>query len=447
MLTLQNLSLKYKQFNSTEVIFSNVSIHAEAGDLIGVSGGSGSGKSSLLMSLGSQLAPSFFIDGDIILFGKKVNQGEVNNDVALVTENPYSQSSGLKSKVIGELVLPLEMRGCEKNEMRHRVDDIALLCGLNSRIDSRLEWLSGGETQRLNVGTALISQPKLLLLDQAFTELDQAFRTSLLKLLKVYAKDNSAIVVVSFSPLEISPDGFDKFIYLKNSESVKSKSNKVEIHDNNDRTLTISKTRDILKVEEIYYRYPKDSDWLIRNLNFSMSSHEGLFLLGSNGSGKSTFAKLLLGTLKPQKGSIKVLDKIVDINQLTLGKVSCAFQNPDLYFCKSTVLDELEHAYKNKHANYAYGILSELLELTSLLQRNPYDLSRGQRKRLSIALAAKSNPIMLFLDEPSQYQDDYEVSLIIRAITEMIYSGTSIIIATHDQRLLCKFAEFRHITL
>ncbi len=437
MLEVDNLALSFVSHEGETSLFRGVSFSFKAGDLIGVTGDSGTGKTGLLMALGGYLpywSPACKMTGSISVCGEPVTQGQASNDTVIVIENPYNQNTGFKSSVFEELLVPLEMRGIPRELMLASARCVARRFGLSEISGLQLDSLSGGELQRLHIASALIARPNLLLLDQILVELDPAFQQRLFKILRGFAKECKAIALVSFNPGEVDFDRFDAVVTLPGLSQVRPEAFATVGAAFGQTVSRVPGNGPVLKIRDLYFRYSPQRPWLFEGLNLDVLQGEGCLVLGPNGSGKSTLGKLILGIVKPDRGSI-----VLDIGST----VNCAFQNPDLYFCKRTVQEELEFGTDKQWA----AKLADLTGLSPYFNKNPYDLPRGFRKRLSFAIAASCRPAVLFLDEPSQYQDATGVAGLIKAMRFLLDQKTALLCCTHDRRIIGEFSDFSRITL
>jgi len=166
--------------------------------------------------------------------------------------------------------------------------------------------------------------------------------------------------------------------------------------------------------------------------DISLSLDNGLFvLLGKNGSGKSTLLKTIAGIIKPSKGRVLVLGK--DIHGLSRREavklVGYAWQNPYAGFVEATVRDELEFTSRVTGVPLNRNIV-EMLVPSHLLDRNPFTLSGGEAKRVSMAsVIALDQPVWL-LDEPFDYLDDEGVKAVLGVIEYGLSRGKAVVIAS-----------------
>ncbi|KMZ96329.1 hypothetical protein PVNG_02467 [Plasmodium vivax North Korean] len=182
----------------------------------------------------------------------------------------------------------------------------------------------------------------------------------------------------------------------------------------------------------------------IKNLSISLKEGKYICVVGHNGSGKTTFSRLLTGLLRPQSGSIHIFNKSISSlsYQQLFSSLGVVFQNPDSQFITSSAEEELAFGLENKKVpkKYMVQIISELLEalnLKDLKDKSPTTLSGGQKQKVAIASILAFNPSIFVFDESSSLLSPIEkkeiVSLMKRLVEE--YKKTVISI-THDMEEL-----------
>ena len=154
-------------------------------------------------------------------------------------------------------------------------------------------------------------------------------------------------------------------------------------------------------------------------------------LLGRNGSGKTSLLKAIAGLLRPSKGRVLVMGR--DVHRISRKEavklVGYAWQNPYAGFVEATVADELEFTSRVAGVELNREIV-ELLVPKHLLGRNPFTLSGGEARRVSIAsVLAVDQPVWL-LDEPFDYMDCEGVKAIARVINYGVEKGKAIVLAS-----------------
>jgi len=202
--------------------------------------------------------------------------------------------------------------------------------------------------------------------------------------------------------------------------------------------------REVLKAEGLVFGYQDEP--VINDVSISLREGEVVAVYGPTGSGKTTLVLLLGGLLRPWRGEVYVLGQKLDERNKWLRRyIGVAFQNPDDMFFNATVFDEI--AYTSARI---YGVeegfrnaktIAEKLGIVHLLDRPPYKLSGGQKKLVSIAVAAAHNPKILLLDEPTTYLDEESSEIVVKFIEELKRSNVAIFVATHDIEFICRLAQ------
>jgi energy-coupling factor transporter ATP-binding protein EcfA2 len=169
---------------------------------------------------------------------------------------------------------------------------------------------------------------------------------------------------------------------------------------------------------------------------------EALTITGPNGSGKSTFALTLAGLLAPVSGTVSAtlelsngagMDPYKWKAQQLISRIGTVFQEPEHQFVTGRVLDEL--MFGPRHLGRGEERVEELLErlrLTELVDANPYTLSGGEKRRLSVATVLAAHPQVLVLDEPTFGQDANTWAELASFLSELLDAGTAVVSVTHD---------------
>jgi len=170
---------------------------------------------------------------------------------------------------------------------------------------------------------------------------------------------------------------------------------------------------------------------------------EALTITGPNGSGKSTFALTLAGLLPPVSGAVSATVELsagagIDPHkwsaQQLIARIGTVFQEPEHQFVTGRVLDEL--MFGPRHLGYGEERVDELLErlrLTELVDANPYTLSGGEKRRLSVATVLAAHPQVLVLDEPTFGQDANTWAELASFLSELLDAGAAVVSVTHDE--------------
>jgi energy-coupling factor transport system ATP-binding protein len=208
----------------------------------------------------------------------------------------------------------------------------------------------------------------------------------------------------------------------------------------------ISGQHDVLQAVDLEYTYPHGPQ-VLRGLNLEVQSGELLALIGANGSGKTTLSLQLCGVLKPTRGD--VLLEGADISRVPSAQLATqigyVFQNPEHQFVTGSVFDELAYGLRLRHVpgrevqSRVQSMLSEF-GLAEHASRNPFQMSQGQKRRLSVATMLILGQDVLILDEPTFGQDRGNAYRLMDEMRRLQQSGHTILFATHDMRLVAEYA-------
>jgi cell division transport system ATP-binding protein len=200
----------------------------------------------------------------------------------------------------------------------------------------------------------------------------------------------------------------------------------------------------VIKFEEVTKIYPPDTIGL-ESVSLHFEKGEFVFLVGASGSGKSTFIRLLIRELEPDRGRITVGGR--DLSTLRRWKVpylrrniGCVFQDFKLLTNK-TVFDNVYYALQVTGNASAAGRkkTGEILNLVGLghkVSNYPNELSGGEQQRVSIARAFVNHPPLLIADEPTGNLDPETSAGIMQLLYRINKTGTTVVMATHDREMV-----------
>jgi energy-coupling factor transport system ATP-binding protein len=182
---------------------------------------------------------------------------------------------------------------------------------------------------------------------------------------------------------------------------------------------------------------------ILHDVSLQVRAGEILAVVGANGSGKTTLVRHFNGLLRPQGGEVVFMGKKIGRAGPSgmAGRIGISFQNPNDQFFKTKVEDEIRVGLKPspEEAEGRFGELCDLFHLHELLDRSPYRLSEGQKKRVSVASILAMGPGLLVLDEPTVGQDGRFLEALSELLLSLREKGVTIVVVTHD-------LEFAHAT-
>jgi energy-coupling factor transport system ATP-binding protein len=471
-------------------------LSVDPGESVLVAGTSGSGKSTFCRaSIG--LVPHFHhgkFTGRVLVAGRDTRRYPVHElfrHAGLVFQNPDAQL--FNQTVEAELTYGLESLGMPPSEIESRMAWASRLTKLDSLMDRLPYTLSGGEKQRVALASILTLRPRLLLLDEPFTHLDPEGADELRGILRTMKAKGIALVIVEHRLHEIIGD-VDRIIVFHRGKAVaegpprRVLSGNISSYGlnlppllrffrafglnetpfNADEAIETLKTQNLLEpffsrfsrqmlhpshapaetpstiveAENIWFNY--EGRDVLRGVHLKLRKGECAALLGKNGAGKTTLIKHLNGLLKPQQGLLTVLG--MDTRKNPVSKISrhvgLVWQNPNDQLFRPTVREEVLTAPKT-FRSYDPSWCNQLFDrfgLLPLLDRSPFSLSEGQKKRVSFAAALAVKPGLIVLDEPTAGQDESFRRELTGFITLLREEGSTIVLATHDLEFAAEHA-------
>ncbi|MFX1236762.1 MAG: ABC transporter ATP-binding protein [Promethearchaeota archaeon] len=214
---------------------------------------------------------------------------------------------------------------------------------------------------------------------------------------------------------------------------------------NNSNNNTSNKA--ILDIQNLHFQYPNSNIRAINNISFTIEKGDFIGLVGPNGAGKTTLLYLLANLYQPTSG--KIYYKGEDLKKIDSFKFSrdigFIFQNPENMIFKNKIKSELLYGPKN------FDLLADIEEsyiqkLMSLIgepnqNKNPFNLSWGQKRRLNLSSVFIYNPKIILLDEPFIGQDQRTIDFLVETLFIENKRGKTIIISSHDYQLLLKYTK------
>lgn len=376
--------------------------------------------------------------------------------------------------------------------VRKALDEVGL-GGL--QLHRMVTHLSGGQLQRLALAGALAMNPGVLLLDEPTANLDPEGVSQIVGAVKrVLDKNHSTMVLVEHRVDEWI-DLIDRVVLLGKSGDTSAA--RVEADGTPDKVFG-DKAIDFdelgIWIPQRYRHHELPSRAPARNktsqdsgeasnkpvlstrhlsigragmaiaedINLDFNSGEVAALVGRNGAGKSTLSLTLAGLLEPVSGEVvargplakgvKGTAPIAWKSSQLASRISYVFQNPEHQFARGTVLEEvmlgpIQAGIPEKEAKDAAIALLKRFGLERYAEVNPYTLSGGEKRRLTVASALASAPHVLILDEPTFGQDRTTWREMVDLIAQLRDEGICIIVVTHDRDLVraldARVIEFR----
>ena len=441
----------------------------QPGERVLLLGPSGSGKSTMLAALAGVLGGDDDGDSSGTLTVDGRDPRTERGTSGLVLQDPDSQV--IMARVGDDVAFGCENLGVPREELWMRVREALDLVGLAVPLEHPTEALSGGQKQRLALAGALAMRPGLLLLDEPTANIDpDGVREVRDAVSAVLAATGSTAVIVEHR-VEAWLEVVDRIVVLGADGGM--------VADGEPRAVLAAQGAALAAAgvwvpgrEPRIARRPGQDErpglltaesltlarvpghplaaTVARPLDVTVAAGEVLALTGPNGSGKTTLALTLGGLLAPAAGEVRASAILADgagiqpirwRSRELLTRIGSVFQAPEHQFLTPTVRDELElgpRTLKLGEAEVASRVneLLTRLGLEALAAANPFTLSGGQKRRLSVGAVLATRPRVLVLDEPTFGQDALTWAALVELLEQLRSEGAAVVAATHDPRFV-----------
>ena len=426
--------------------------------------------------------------------------GALLSRVGMIFQNPTVQL--FNRSVAAELAYGLESLGLPRDEILRRVRESAEHAGIAHLLDQSPHQLSGGEQQLVAIAAVLALHPQVIVLDEPYASLDPQHVRRVRAVLRRIGetKEPPAIVIAEHRLEQVAPDA-DRMLVMHEGRVVldgapgallaQAREADLERYGLNlppvaraarvlgwaEAPLTVdawqsvvaqgadalplhrlqaalssdalcpspaaagSVGEPVLRAEGVTFAH-RGAPPVLRGADLAVHAGESLALVGANGSGKTTLVKHFNGLYRPRSGQVWVHGRDTRRTRVSrlARQVGMVFQNANDQFFRFTVRDEIEVGARALQA-YDAGWLDELvalLDLAHLLDRSPYRLSEGEKKRVAFCSALAARPEVLVLDEPTTGQDwGFRRALggllgELRDREKQLGRGQTVVLVTHD---------------
>lgn len=193
----------------------------------------------------------------------------------------------------------------------------------------------------------------------------------------------------------------------------------------------------MIELKEISFKY-KNQKEILNNINLQIKEGEIISIIGKNGEGKSTLAKIIAGILKPSKGQVLIdeVDAYKNKNFKEIRKkLGIVFQNPESQILFNNVYDDVKFALNNLDLDNKDIRIKESLKMVGMEEyenSDTFKLSLGQKQRINIASVLAINPKYLILDEPTTMIDPDGKEMIYKIFKNLNRNKTTIIYITNN---------------
>ena len=495
VIEFENFGFQYKV--QSKPTLENINLKIYEGEKILILGPSGCGKSTLMSCINGivPFSNEGTITGSCRVNGRETKElsiFELSKEVGTVLQDSDAQFVGLS---VGEdIAFSMENEMVPRPEMLEKTQELAGIVQMQDFLNALPFDLSGGQKQKVALAGVISDKVNILMFDEPLAALDPQMGLTTIRLIDEMARSQNKTVIIiehrledvlfrpvdriilmgqgtvlaDMTPLELLRSGLLKEsgirepLYLtamkyagcdiSGNDTIADIEN-LTLSEEDRRKLTDFFSADVsspektlgeevIKLENVSFGYEAGKD-VVKNLNVTVKKGERVAVVGKNGAGKSTMAKLITGIHRPGKGSIY-------INGANYGKLSIrrigelvgyVMQNPNQMLVKDIIRDEVEMAL-----NFRKMTPEEIKERSGnalkacglyTMRKWPVDsVSYGQKKRITVASILALGPDTIILDEPTAGQDYRHYTEIIKFINRLNSEyGKTIIFITHDMHL------------
>ncbi|MEX6634744.1 ABC transporter ATP-binding protein [Hyphococcus lacteus] len=462
-------------------ILKSISLQLNAGEIVGLAGESGSGKSMTAMAVLGLLPPKANMSGTVKLENAILSGASENDlcairgrDIGIIFQEPMTALNPVMT--IGDQIAETVRihRKVSRTEARTIAREMLDRVGLRAPqfgLGRYPHNLSGGQRQRVAIAIALALKPKLIIADEPTTALDVTTQAEILDLLNRLVREDGAAMILVTHDLAVVAQVADRVVVMKHGEIVDEGSvDHVFRNSNNPYTVKLIKNTDhqperaeqggrsgkpVLQVEQLVREYagrrkllkPDPPFRAVDNVSFEICPHENVGLVGESGCGKSTLLRTILGLDAPQAGEVRVFGESFPARNLAKTKelrrkIQVVFQDPfgsfDPRWRVEKIIAENFHLYDRAISSKQERMRIEaMLEQVGLNGRDadrfPHEFSGGQRQRIAIARALITEPSVIALDEAVSALDVTVRAKVLDLLADLSDRlGVAYLFVTHD---------------
>lgn len=486
MITIKNLSFQYS--TEEEIVLKNINLSVHQGECILLCGKSGCGKSTLLKIING-IIPEFYqgkITGSVEVAGMNPFETEIykiSEKVGSVFQNPKTQF--YTTNTTDEIAFALENYGLEREKIQKRLQEVQETMHISALMDRNIFALSGGEKQKIAIAAVYALNPEIFVFDEPSSSLDMDSMLELSKLMEQLKEEGKTIIIAEHR-LWYLKKIVDRAVYLENGKITKEYSmeemqnlseeercrtglrhtnfpgdsptwkersaimlSASEKHTDIEKRSFVSHLFKVerkdsavkrdssgnaleLEIKDLLYKRKERTIFRIDRLGFERGKIVGI--VGKNGMGKSTFAKVVCGLARQTTGEICKNNKGISVPKRRKNSLLLMQEINNQLFTDS-VYDEIRLTSAFKEEEQFCTCMADM-QIDQLKEKNPHSLSGGQKQRVVILSALLSKKKILFLDEPTSGLDYASMKVVAKNITKFKAEKNLILIISHDMEFL-----------
>jgi energy-coupling factor transport system ATP-binding protein len=438
-------------------------------------GASGAGKSTLLAALAGLLDPAHAGEPAGELTVDDLDPRAVRDRTGLVLQDPETQL--VMARAGDDVAFGLENRAVPAGEIWPRVTEALAAVGFRYGLDRRTDQLSGGEQQRLALAGVLALRPRLLLLDEPTANLDPAGAELVRSAIAAVQQVTGATTVLVEHRVAAALPLVDRVVVLEPGGGMLASGSPQQVFathgaaladagvwvpdrpvvpEHSAATSAAPHPDALLVASQVGLVRRATTTPALDGVTATIRAGEALAVVGPNGSGKSTLASVLAGLVAPSSGIVLGTPPLAGDDarrpphrwpaRVLADRIGTVFQNPEHQFLTGRVRDELAFGLRRRGepavgADQRVTELLDRLRLTRLAEANPFTLSGGEKRRLSVATALTTSPRVLVLDEPTFGQDRRTWRELVELLAGHRAAGGALCLVTHDEDVVTTLAD------
>ncbi|TDM02262.1 ABC transporter ATP-binding protein [Macrococcus carouselicus] len=444
-----DLRLKYP--GSKEKIFNHLNIEIKDKEKVLLLGPSGCGKSTLLNVLAG-------IVPELVELPMKYDELEIDKEAAVIFQDPDSQFC--MPKVYEEMAFILENQRVPAAEMKPRIEKALRAVGLDVDESQYINALSGGMKQKLAIAGTLLQDAHTLFLDEPSAMLDSEATKQLWHLLIDIWHEQTVVIVEH--KVEYIWQHVDRVIVMSEQGEIIQQGTPAYILEHHAELLSDygvwhpgawdyapakltfeQRTEPVFEFQKGIVKRGKRDLYRVDELAIGLG--EWIVITGHNGAGKTTLLESML-QMVPYSGEMYYEDRRLTKVRDAAKHLYLVYQNPELQFIQNSVYDEIHVNYYHQHKKTAQEkttAMLEMLQLAHVSEQHPFELSMGQKRRLSVATALSSPADMILLDEPTFGLDSRNTFQLIELFKRRVQEGQTVMMVTHDPHIVERYPSRR----
>ncbi len=501
MIRVEDLTVRYP--GRKQPALSRVNLTLRDAETVLLLGPSGCGKSTLALALSGLIPNSLDVEfsGRVLIDGVDTREADIatlSRRVGVVFQDPEAQFVMLD--VESEMAFALENLRMPPSEIDRRIDDALSAANMTDRRSDRVWQLSGGQKQRVALAALLAMQPQAIIFDEPTANLDPAGARDVFAQIaalkragqhtlviiehrldglmhlvdRVVVMGEQGCIVADGNPHRVFDDCFDELrrlgVWMPQVSALAHRLGARpapitldEAHESwrarvphsalqqtarapaPDKICSTQESPPAIQVRQLTFHYA--SRVALDRVDFSVPRHDFLAIVGANGAGKTTLAGCMAGVLTPPVGAVFIngADVATLSPQALARQVGFVFQNPEHQFVTDTVADELRFSLRRSDLPRAeierrVEAMLARFRLARYAGVNPFTLSHGEKRRLSVATMLMRDQEILILDEPTFGQDQHTAGELMALLRALHAEGRTIVIITHDMALAAEHA-------